>query len=258
MGSASQSAISQVISEVTPFVGFTAASELLHVVSQLRAEESLASAFCDASVDFEAKEQLLTRVFPALSEGTLKLLTVALAQRWSETVEFVNGLEEVAVRVAAVTCEQIDDELLALAALIDSNHELELLLASKIETAEKKLALVAKLFETKVSTVARLILESVVAFPHGKRVSEKLRFFAHTIVQQQGKILALVTVAQPLNEDRQDRLEASLSRIYDTPVKISYLVDPSLVGGIRVQVGDEVIDGTIRQRLDDLRLQLIG
>ena len=65
--------------------------------------------------------------------------------------------------------------------------------------------------------------------------------------------MATVRVARPLAAADEQRLTDVLSRQYDTTVHLNVVVDPDVLGGIRVEIGDEVIDGTIASRLDDAR-----
>lgn len=76
------------------------------------------------------------------------------------------------------------------------------------------------------------------------------------MADQGGFTIATVSVAAPLAPGQLDRLRSALSRQYSRPVSVNVLIDPSLLGGMRLHVGDEVIDGTVSARLSDLKLQL--
>jgi F-type H+-transporting ATPase subunit delta len=76
--------------------------------------------------------------------------------------------------------------------------------------------------------------------------------------ESQGETVATVRVARPLASDEQRRLAGLLSSQYDTTVHLNVVVDPEVVGGMRVEIGDEVIDGTIASRLDEARRRLAG
>ena len=72
------------------------------------------------------------------------------------------------------------------------------------------------------------------------------------------RLVALVTVARQLDDGQAQRLADALSSQYDRPVHLNTLVDPDVIGGIRVEIGDDVIDGTVASRLDDARRRLAG
>jgi F-type H+-transporting ATPase subunit delta len=70
--------------------------------------------------------------------------------------------------------------------------------------------------------------------------------------------VATVTATVPLTEEQRRRLGAALAGIYGHDVHLNVEIDPDLVGGIRVEIGDEVIDGSVASRLDDARRRLVG
>ena len=65
-------------------------------------------------------------------------------------------------------------------------------------------------------------------------------------------------VAQPLAQADRDRLSAALARTYGREVHLNVVVDPDVIGGIRVEIGDDVIDGTVSTRLDEAGRKLAG
>ena len=72
------------------------------------------------------------------------------------------------------------------------------------------------------------------------------------------QLTAVVTTAAPLTPEQTARLASALQRIYSKPILVQQLIEPDVIGGIRVQVGDEVVDGTVLRRLDEARRHLAG
>ena len=68
----------------------------------------------------------------------------------------------------------------------------------------------------------------------------------------------MITTAAPISAAQQERLIALLSARYGRPVAVNTVIDPAVVGGLRVQIGDDVIDASVASRLNDLRLRLAG
>ena len=76
--------------------------------------------------------------------------------------------------------------------------------------------------------------------------------------QRRDELVALVTVAAPLTEQQHARLSSALEAHYGKPVTLQLVQDPAVMGGIRIQVGDEVVDGTVLRRLDEARRHVTG
>ena len=76
--------------------------------------------------------------------------------------------------------------------------------------------------------------------------------------QRRDRLVATVTATVPLTEEQRGRLRTALSRIYGHEVHLNVEIDPSLVGGVRVAIGDEVIDGSVVAKLDEARRRLVG
>lgn len=258
MGSASRESLVAARSALNGVLEQRTGSDLLSASAQIAASPALLSALADSSTEPAARSQLIDRLFGAASLGARSVLKAAVEQSWSNSGELVDGIEQLGIRADAIAFPGLADELLGAVATIDSSHELELALGSKLGDSETKAALVDKLFTGKLSDGALGLLRHLVVNPRGRRLGNALRESARVAADQGGSELATVTVAAPLNADQQARISSALERSAGRPVRVTTVVDPSLVGGVRIQIGDDVIDGSVRSRLDDLRLQLAG
>jgi F-type H+-transporting ATPase subunit delta len=115
---------------------------------------------------------------------------------------------------------------------------------------------VDSLLAGKASDQTIAILKALLAQPRGRRIGELIRYAATIVADESGNGIATVTVATALDDDQRARLQAALGKQYDREVRLNVIVDPEILGGMRVQVGSEVIDGTISNRIADLRLRL--
>lgn len=256
MGSASREALAQARTALRDGLATTVGTELLEVAGTIALNPALASALGDTSAAAEAKSAVISRLFGALSADALAVLTAAVTGRWSNSEEFVAGVEELGIRAVGISHPALSDELLSVADLVAHNHELQLTLGSKLVVAHGKVSLLERLLTGKVSAAAITVASQLVSHPRGRRFESALREAARISADQIGCELATVTVAAPLSEAQQSRLASALERTAGRTVKITTVIDTQVIGGIRVQIADEVIDGSIRSRLDDLRTQL--
>ena len=101
-------------------------------------------------------------------------------------------------------------------------------------------------------------MSALVQQPRGRRIGEIVRDASRIVAEQAGKLVATVVTATPLTPAQSARVTRGLSERYGKDISINQVVDPTVVGGVRVQIGGDVIDGTVSTRLSELRLQLAG
>ena len=114
------------------------------------------------------------------------------------------------------------------------------------------------LLSTKASPQTVAIVSHLVQQPRGRRIAALLRQAAGVVADEAGLAIATVTSATPLDAKQLDRIAAALGAARGTKLRVNHVIDSSIVGGLRVQLGDEVIDGSVATKLNDLRLQLAG
>ncbi|KIP51527.1 F0F1 ATP synthase subunit delta [Leucobacter komagatae] len=256
MGSASREALAAAKSALSGRLGKAVGSELLGAASLLGSSPALVATLADASLPGSAKAEMVSKVFTGLSAGARSVFTAAVGQNWSNSEEFVDGIEELGFRAQSLAEPALADELLAAASVIESSHELELELGNKLGDPAAKSKLAQQIFSGKLSEGALGIVSYLVAHPRGRRVNSALRAGARVAADQGGSELATVTVAAPLTTEQQQRLATLLEQTAGRPVKVTTVVDASLIGGVRIQMAEDVIDGSVRARLDDLRQRL--
>ncbi|WP_349904202.1 F0F1 ATP synthase subunit delta [Parafrigoribacterium humi] len=231
-----------------------AASRVIGDSTQLRALLS------DASGDGKEKSAAIVAVFgPTVGATAQAVLLDAVSRRWSDDSDLVAGIEEFGYRVAAQSAGAavaIDRELFEFSALVASNSELELAIGSKLDAAGNKAGLVEKLLTGKASAQTVAIVRHIVQAPRGRRFGASIQRAAAIVADQAGMSVATVTSAVPIAAAQLVRLEKGLAASYGRELRINQVVDPDIIGGLRVQVGDEIIDGSVASRLVELRLQL--
>jgi len=260
MGSASREALAQaqvVLTSQGKKVTGVVAAELLDASAVIASSASLRAGIADNVVDPAVKQKLVKSLFAKASQPTRVVLNDIAASRWSHPDDVTDAVEQLGIRAEAMSASTpLDDELLAINEIIASDGELELALGSKLGEAQVKAQLAAKVFGKRVSAGALRVLTHLVSNARGRRVGAMLNAAASLAADQEGFTLATVTVAQQVSASQIARLEKSLAQSYGRPVKLNVRIDTAVIGGMRIQIGDDVIDGSVASRLNELRLKL--
>lgn len=265
MGSASRQALESsraTLAALGGTVDLATAEQLFSAARSIGGSLQLRAMLADASTDVDQKKAVVTAVFgSSLGSAAFELLTAAASARWSSDDDLLAGVEELGIRAAALSAGPdvaIEAELFEFGRAVTSSPELELAVGSKLGDTASKIALIDTLLGSKVSPQTLTIVKQLVAQPRGRRIGALLRFAASVVADQSGLSVATVTTAKPIDPAQLQRLQRGLSATYGRPLRINPVIDPSVIGGIRVQVGDEVIDGSVASRLHELKLQLTG
>ena len=169
-------------------------------------------------------------------------------------------IEELAIRAAALGAgdADVEGELFQFSRTVAANPELELALGSRLGDAAAKGALVDKLLAGRANAATVLIVSELVQQPRERRVRALLSRALKIVADQRGRTVATVRVATALDAAQQGRLAAALGAKYGNDVTLNVVVDPTVLGGVRVEIGDDVIDATVSSRINDLRQRLAG
>ncbi len=263
MGSATTQALAATTKalDAASGVDLDVAGELFAAARAVGDSSQLGGALADSSAPIGARRQVVAAVFgKAVKPATASLLTTVVEQRWSSASDLVDAIEELAVRAAAVAepTADVEEELFRFSRTVAENPELELALGSRLGDAAAKGALVDTLIAGRVSRAAALIASSLVQQPRERRVRRLLSRAIRLVADQRGRKVATVFAASPLSDAQTERLASALSQRYGTNVSLNTVVDPTVVGGLRVQIADDVIDASVSSRLADLRQRLAG
>jgi len=240
-------------------VSLDTARELFAAARAVGESSQLSGALADPAATVAARQNVVSAVFGGFSAPTQSVLKTVVAERWSSADDLVDGIEELAIRATAIAESGVDieGELFGFSRVIAANSELELALGSRLGGSEAKIALVERLLSGAAAST-RLIVSSLVGQPRERRVRQLLNRAIRIVSSQHGRVVATVHSATELSEAQRTRLSDALSRRYDGTVSLNVVIDPAVVGGLRVQIADDVIDGSISARLADLRQKLAG
>jgi len=261
MGSATREAIAaaSALLRTQNTADLATGEQLLAAAIVVGRETRLRMALADDAASAADRTAIVGAVFAKYTHEARAILGSLATSRWSSAEDLVDGIERLGIEAVASSAAgsvSISDELFALSTAVSSSSELELAFGKKSGSVEEKIALLGTLLEGKASRQTILIVNALLAQPRGRRMAELLRFASTIVAEQAGFSIATVTVAHPLTPEQGVRLEHALSSRRGNSIRINQVIDPGVLGGMRVQIGDEVIDGTIANRLTDLRLRL--
>lgn len=187
----------------------------------------------------------------------LEHLSAVVERSWSKPSDLLGGIEELGIRTLANDhSANLTGELLAMSRAIRQHSELQLALSNKRARWEGKISLVEKLFADKVSRQTMIIASHIVALPRGRRLTDALVAAARKVADQRGEGLAEVRVADGLSGDQAKALSQMLQVRFGRPHYLDVVHDPSVIGGVRIRVGDVVIDASVQTQLADMRRRL--
>jgi F-type H+-transporting ATPase subunit delta len=240
----------------------TVAEDLFSVASTLRAEGALRRFATDNSIPDEAKSGLMGELFGGkVDDATKTLLASAVTQRWTAGRDLADALEQLGVVAVVKSAGQdtgrVSDELFEFAQAVKDNHDLRDALADPVRSIEDKRELLRTILggRAHAATLALAVQSLSGSF---RTVSVALTEYQRLAADAYGQGVATVRVARPLPDAAVRRLTETLSEQYGRQIHLNLLVDPSVLGGIRVEIGDDVIDGSVSSRLDDARRRLVG
>lgn len=240
------------------------ADELSSVVRLLIAEPTLTRHLAEPGEDSAAKKRFVDKLFEGkVGSAALRLLTTAASQRWSSAADLVDGVEHTA-RLALLKraeledkVDEVEEQLFRFGRVLDAEPRLTALLSDYTTPLDGRITLLNKVIDgSGVDGIAKALLTQTIGQLRGERADEAVIDLAELAVARRGEVVAHVSAAAEPSDAQRSRLTELLTRIYGHPVSVQLHVDPELLGGLSITVGDEVIDGSIASRLAAAQTQL--
>jgi F-type H+-transporting ATPase subunit delta len=154
------------------------------------------------------------------------------------------------------TLDEVEDELFRFARSYESSDALRNALTDEQIPAAKRQAIVEDLLGGKATSTTTQLVSMVIGSGRGRDLPAIVDKLVARASSSKNLEVAEVRTAVPLSADQTTRLAAALTNATGKQVNLKVVVDPSVIGGVVATVGDTVIDGSVRTRIDQLKSRL--
>ncbi|MFD6951999.1 F0F1 ATP synthase subunit delta [Nocardiopsis sp. TSRI0078] len=245
--------------------GASLGKELFEVLALLGSEHSLRRWLADQANPVESKTTLVGELLEnRVSPSAVMVAGDVVSAKWSTARDLMDALERMAVYATVAPLQsasglgELEDELFRFQRIVASQPDLREALTRDGAAPELRLSLVESLLSDKVNPATLTLVGQAVTRPRGRTLEQALENFGQIVAERAKRYVAVVRSAVALSENQQSRLGAALSRAYGRDIHLNIEVAPEVVGGLSIQVGDEVIDGTIAGRIAEVQRRLAG
>lgn len=259
---ASRAMLDVAVKGVTPETASQLCSELFSCAQVLAESIALRRAITDPSRDSAAKVALVTEIFgKSLDSKALEIITGIASSRWSSSGDLVPVVEQLAIEAQgsaaniAGELDRVEDEFFAVSQAISGSFDLRKALTT---SGVAKTSLVVELLgKTNTESTVKLV-SHLVNNLRGRSIEAAFEDYFFALAARRNRLIAHVQVAVDLTDAQRERLVTLMSAQVGQPVRVNVEVDPSIVGGVSVRFGDEIIDGTISNRIAGAGRALVG
>lgn len=238
--------------------------QLFSVVRLLDSEHGLRRALADATKP-PAEKAAVTRslLHGRVSEAAENLVADAAEARWATSGDFADALEQLAIEAYTLSAQyggaldDLEDDLFRFARVISGQAGLRQALTGPT-TPDAKTSLLTNLLSAKVSGPSLSLITQMLTHPRGRSPQAVLDLAAGIAARRREQLIAVVRVATELSAAQRQRLLDALTAAFGQGIHLNVVQDPTVIGGVSVQIGDELIDGTALSRLAAVRRRLAG
>lgn len=237
-------------------------ADLFAIADLLADQASLRNALSDPTAPEQARRELATAVLTGrVSQAAVTVAQEAAALSWSSASDLTAAVERQAVRAliglaqAGGTLDLVEDELFRFVRIVEASSSLRSTLADFSSPLAARQQVVTDLLAAKATPVTVSLARRAVAA--SERTFElTMASYLFLAAAARNRTIAHVTLARPLSQDQAARVRSALSRQVGREVTLQVVIDPTVIGGAMIRLGDEVIDGTVAGKLEAAQRQL--
>jgi F-type H+-transporting ATPase subunit delta len=206
-------------------------------------------------------DSLLTERF---STPGLNVVHGLITSRWSRPRDLVDAADTLGVIALLASSEKeghlddVEDELFRFARILEREPQLLVALQDVTTPVEPRTGLITDVLSGKVRPATLRLAVEAVANPRGRSLDRALEDFVRLAAERRQRLVAEVWTPIALTSEEEEQLTAALARTYARQIQLQVTVDPSLLGGMTVRVGEELIEGSILHRLEIARRRIAG
>jgi F-type H+-transporting ATPase subunit delta len=232
------------------------ATDLYAVADLLAGQPRLRRTLADPATDASGRGDLVRAVLRGkVGQTAIDLIAAAVEQRWSSPWDLTDSLEIIAdgaLLAAADLQGQLDtveDELFRFERILSDSGALTAALDDASVPSDRRIGLLRSVLEGKASEITVELVAHAVASGRKRSVQFAIDDLLEASAARRQRSVARVLTATELSEAQSTRLATALSELYGRPINVRTAIDPHILGGLMVRIGDEVIDGTVATRL---------
>jgi F-type H+-transporting ATPase subunit delta len=259
---AARTALDAAVKGVDAQAASTLSAELFFAADVLGSNISVRRALTDTSRDAAAKGTLIKDLLASkVGAATVSLLTELSALRWSGAKDLVQVIEQLAIEAEATAAnisgelDRVENEMFVVSTTISNSSELRKAFKSDADVAKSQL--VAELLKNASSSTTKLVSQMVNSW-RGRSIESAFADYQWALAARRNRVIALVRIAAPISQAQQDRLAAALDKQVGQPVRMNIEIDPAVLGGVSVKFADEMVDGSVSNRLAGAARALAG
>ena len=261
---ASRAALDAAIKGASAASASELSSHLFAAAEVFAGNTSLRRAITDPSRDKAAKATLVKDLFgKSTSALAISLLSDVSALRWSATKDVIHVIEQLAIEAEASAAniagelDRVEDEFFETSRLVADNFELRKALVS-VGSTDAKSALIAEVLGKKASTSTIKLASALVAHLRGRSIEAAFADYLFGLANRRNRLIAVVRTATALTDAQTKRLATVLEKKVGQPIRINVQIDSSILGGVSIKFADELVDGSVVNRLANAGRALVG
>jgi F-type H+-transporting ATPase subunit delta len=241
------------------------AADLFTVLTVLSSSVGVRRALTDNSRDASSKAELISNLFGKnIGAPAQALIANAASLRWSSPAELADAIEQLAVEAESSAAEKnnelekLEDQLFDFTRVLIANPDLRQALNTSADSDAGKVALLEAVVKSKYANSTINLLRRVVVLRRGRSIDSTLTTYSHYVSTRKDRLVAHIKSAIALSDAQRSKLVAALTKQMGKEVHVNIEIDPKVLGGISIRYADDVIDGTVFNRLAEAGRALVS